>query len=158
LDYLRQYIRDSVLDTDTILDIGCGNKEKTIMFKKENVVSLDAWDKVNPDICLDVSKEKLPYEKNSFDIILMIDFIEHIEKERGLELIEECKNIIRKKIILLTPLFWTDNAINVNNPDLWCFGNNYDYHKSLWEEKDFTGWQRVPFEGYFLGSWNKGLS
>ena len=155
MDYLKQVLRDNISDTDIILDIGCGNKDKTQMFKKGNVVSLDAWDEVNPDVCLDVSKEKLPYEDNSFDIIMMIDFIEHIEKDRGLELIEECKKIVRKKIILLTPLFWTDNAVNVNNPSLWCYGNDFDYHKSLWSAEDFVGWERISFSDYFFGIWNK---
>lgn len=157
MDYFKENLRNNISDTDTILDIGCGNKDKTSMFKKENVTSLDAWDRVSPDICLDLSKEKLPYKDNSFDVILMIDFIEHIEKNRGIELIEECKKIVRKKIILFTPLIWSDNSINVNNPDLWCFGNIFDYHKSLWSAEDFVGWGRIPFEGYFYGFWNKGL-
>lgn len=158
MDYLKQILRDNISDTDKILDIGCGNKDKTTLFKKENVVSLDAWEKVNPDVCIDVSKSSLPFENDSFDVIMMIDFIEHIEKKRGIELIEECKKIAKKKIILLTPLFWTDNAVNVNNPNLWCFGNEFDYHKSLWDVNDFIGWQRIPFEGYFYGIWSKPAS
>lgn len=154
MDFIKS-ITDNILDTDKVLDIGCGDKAITRNLKKENVVSLDAWDKVNPDICIDISKENLPFEENSFDVILMIDFIEHIEKKRGIELLEECKKITRKKIIVYTPLFWTDNALNVNNPDLWCYGNEFDYHKSLWEDKDFDGWQRIPYNDYYLGIWNK---
>lgn len=154
INYIK-FIEDNISETDRVLDIGCGDKAITRNLKKENVVSLDAWEKVNPDICIDLNKEKLPFEENSFDVILMIDFIEHIEKKRGIDLIEECKKITRKKIIVYTPLFWTDNAKNVNNPDLWCFGNEFDYHKSLWEDTDFRGWQKIPYNDYYLGIWNK---
>jgi len=66
---------------------------------------------------------------------------------------------------LLTPLWWSDNAENVNNSALWCYGNKYDYHKSLWTLDDFVGWERqhstimtentrIP-DKYYLGCWTK---
>jgi chaperone required for assembly of F1-ATPase len=39
----------------------------------------------------------------------MIDFLEHLEKERGLELIKEVKKITKDYILVLTPLFFTTN-------------------------------------------------
>ena len=152
---IQDVLINNISNSDKILDIGCGNKEKTSIFKKENIVSLDAWDKVNPDVLLDLEKNKLPYEENSFDVILTIDFIEHIDKQRGKELIEECKKITRNKIILFTPLIWSDNAVNVNDSKLWCYGNEFDYHKSLWTKDDFKDWFPIPYNNYFLGIWYK---
>ena len=94
----------------------------------------------------------------SFDVLLMIDFIEHLEKERGIIILEQAKQVARKVVLLLTPLWWQDNAVNVNNPDLWCYGNKYDYHKSLWTLEDFAGWDRITgiknLDNYFVGAYN----
>ena len=91
----------------------------------------------------------------------MIDFIEHLDKNAGLRLIESVKKITNKKIILLTPLeeIWDDNHKNVNDPALWCYGNNFDIHKSLWSNKDFEGWENLNLKGlhqYFVGSYTNG--
>jgi hypothetical protein len=86
----------------------------------------------------------------------MLDFIEHIDKQQGLRLIEDCKKQVTKKIFLLTPMeaIWTENHENVDNPDLWCHGNQLDIHKSLWTPEDFEGFVRVylrGFEHYYVG-------
>lgn len=154
---LEDLILAQIEPNDTILDIGCGIRNQTRKLDPSRVTSLDAWEKVNPDVLIDLEKEKLPFPENSFDVILMIDFIEHLDKPRGIELIEECKIIARKKIVLWTPTFWTDNSVNVNNPDLWCYGNKYDYHKSLWTAEDFKdGWTEIPQNDYYFGVWKKG--
>ena len=148
-------IEERVEPQFTVLDIGCGDKGRSKNLNCKEVVTLDAWLNVNPDILLDLTTNNIPFDYNSFDIILMIDFIEHVEKERGEELIKQAKDIASKGIILLTPLWWTDNSQNVNNPDLWCYGNKYDYHKSLWTLEDFSDWKRVEgipnLDNYFVG-------
>jgi len=152
---IKRYVdKDSV-----VLDIGCGDKSRSKDLGCKKVISIDAWDKVQPDIQLDLSCNDLPFEPNSVDVTLMIDFIEHVEKDRGKELIEQAKLITNKYIILLTPLWWQDNAINVENPDLWCYGNKYDYHKSLWKLEDFSEWKRIlniqDLDNYFVGVYAK---
>ena len=149
---LPQVIALHVSPHDRILDVGCGNRDRTKGLPNE-VVSVDAWENVRPDMLLDLSKELFPFTDRSFDVVLMIDFIEHLEKERGKVVLQDAKRV-GKKIILFTPLWWTDNSDNVKNPSLWCFNNPYDYHKSLWTVSDFEGWQRIPFESYFLGVWS----
>ncbi len=41
---IQDVLINNISNSDKILDIGCGNKEKTSIFKKENIVSLDAWE------------------------------------------------------------------------------------------------------------------
>lgn len=137
------------------LDIGCGQKNYSKLFK--DCVTVDGWEKLKPDILIDFEKEDLPFEESSFDNILLLDVIEHIEKERGYEILEQCKKITKSRIYLFTPLIWDSNEENTNNKKLWCYGNNYNVHKSLWSLEDFKeGWTRVDFEEVsYLGYWQK---
>ena len=132
---------------DTVLDLGCGNKRFSIFGKTTTV---DSWKKVKPDYLLNLEVDKLPFVENSFDYILMIDFIEHLNKDRGRILLEDCKKIVRKKIILYTPLVFNDNSINVNNRKCWAYGNVFDYHKSLWTLDDFPDWTILFKNDIFL--------
>jgi len=153
-DLIKAYVQKE----DNVIDVGCGDKRRSSDLVCNKVITLDAWDKVNPDILLDLTEKDLPFLKNSFDVVLMIDFIEHLDKERGCIILEQAKNITCRNIILLTPLWWTDNSINVNNPKLWCYKNEYDHHKSLWVTDDFIGWNRITgltgLDNYFVGVYN----
>ena len=90
----------------------------------------------------------------------MLDFVEHLEKAAGQRLIEECKQLVTKKIFLLTPLeeIWTSNEENVNNETYWCYGNKFDLHKSIWSNEDFKEWNTVSLntlENYYFGYFSK---
>jgi hypothetical protein len=143
----------------TVLDLGCGPKLYSDPLKSQcsDVFTVDAWEWVEPDMVANLETDSLVYLiLQKFDYILMLDFIEHIDKQAGLRLIEEAKMLANKKIFLLTPLeaIWTENHENVDNPDLWCHGNTYDIHKSLWTPEDFAGFTRVylrGFEDYYVG-------
>jgi SAM-dependent methyltransferase len=158
MNNINELVKNCVCEDDEVLDIGCGNKQRSSDLLCKKVVTLDAWYKVNPDILLDLEASDLPFPPKSFDVILMIDFIEHLERDRGHTILEQAKQIARKSIILLTPLWWTTNKRNVNNPKLWSYHNNYDYHKSLWAVEDFVGWDRVSgikgLQRYFVGIYN----
>jgi len=79
---------------DTVLDLGCGIKTYSYFGKTTTV---DAWDKLTPDYLLDLEKDKLPFGENTFDHILMIDFIEHLDKDKGKVLLNDCKKIVKNK-------------------------------------------------------------
>ena len=151
---LDQFIRQEIKETDIVLDVGCGNRSGQ-NFKCSKIVSLDAWEAVNPDIVIDLNENSLPFLAGDFDTILMIDFIEHLDKGSGIKRIEEAIKIARSKVIVMTPLWWTDNKQNTENASLWCYKNPYNYHKSLWEIEDFKGFERIfniaGLEKYFLG-------
>ena len=157
---INDFIKQHVDEDDEVLDIGCGNKGRSANLKCKKVITLDAWANVEPDILIDLEIKDLPFEESSFDVVLLIDIIEHFEKNRGKEILRQAKLITKRVLLLLTPLWWQDNSINVENPELWCYGNKHDYHKSLWTNDDFKGFEYTnysTYEGnYFLGAWYSG--
>ena len=158
-DLLVGYLMGAIGHNSTVLDLGCGPKLYSDPLKAQcsRVLTVDGWDWVEPDIVANLEITPLmDIVDDQFDYILMLDFIEHIDKQQGLRLIEDCKRQVTKKIFLLTPLeaIWTENHENVDNPDLWCHGNQLDIHKSLWAPEDFEGFVRVylrGFEDYYVG-------
>lgn len=71
------------------LNIGCGYN------KHDGFINIDKDKNCNPDLVLDISKDKLPFEDNSVDIVLATHVLEHIG-EGYFHLIKEiyrvCKN------------------------------------------------------------------
>lgn len=151
-DYLLSFLTANILPDSTLLDIGCGPKlySTPLLSICKNILTIDAWESVHPDIVADLEQTSLIdiLGKQKFDYILLIDFIEHLEKNNGIRLIEECKKLVNKKIFLLTPLeqIWNDNKHHVDDERLWCHGNQFDLHKSIWSHNDFVGWTEVKLQ------------
>lgn len=142
-----------------ILDIGCGNQKFSNKIKKGKVFTLDIWKKFKPDILYNLNNISLPFKSNSIDIVLLLDVIEHLEKDKGKKVIKEAKRITRKYIIILTPLWWDKNEKNIINKKSPYYQNPYNLHKSLWILNDFNDWKRISQERrlakYFFGVWDK---
>ena len=70
-----------------------------------------------------------------------------------------CKKICKNKILLFTPRKWEDNTIYINDKSLWCYGNEYNEHKSLWTEEDFQDWTTLEggedYKDSFFVMWEK---
>lgn len=158
-DHLAQYLLAHIEPDASVIDIGCGPKAYSGPLKQRGnqVLTIDAWSWVEPDIVADLEHADIStLVDHDWDYALMIDFIEHLDRAAGLRLLDNCKKIIRKKIFVLTPLpiIWTDNTKNVEDNNLWSFGNQFDIHKSSWDEQDFAGWNRIhlaSLENYYVG-------
>lgn len=71
---------------------------------------------------------------NSFDVVLCLDVLEHLELMQAMKAVDEMKRIARKKVIIYTPSVWDDNSEHVE--DAWELGENqHQQHHCL-----------VPFE------------
>lgn len=90
---------------------------------------------------LDVSKNFFPvvnlstseldmFLDSSFDVVICLDVLEHLEYEKALKTISEMKRIARRKVIVYTP-------VNIDQPEeqlenSWGMGSNqYQKHLSL---------------------------
>ena len=75
-----------------------------------------------------------------FDIVLLLDVIEHMEKEEGLLVIEQAKNI-GKQVVVFTPLGFMAQDCSKDRQDAWGYqGQDWQTHRSGWVPEDFPGW------------------
>jgi len=84
---------------DTVLDVG-GELNHLSLFctpKKLIVANLKTGDVI-------IKKGKLPFSRNSFDIVTSIDVLEHIPKKDRKGFIDELLTIASKKVILSFPI------------------------------------------------------
>lgn len=121
----RQILRQSISPKkgQKILDIGCGTGE-TLSFLKEHLpkpelfgidsssVAIKYAKKRGHKNILKVDAKKLPFEDNSFDYILLLDVIEHIEDDTAILI--EAKRVLKKKgkIIITAPalqFIWSEH-------------------------------------------------
>lgn len=63
---------------------------------------------------------------SGYDLVLIIDVIEHLSREDGLKLLD----CIKGHYIISTPNYW--------HPQASSFGNEHEKHISLWTQKDFV--------------------
>lgn len=161
---LARWLYENFKDCGKLLDIGCGNKwyHKFLASESGKIISLDAWKKFKPNIHLDISIKPLPFDDLFFDNILMLDVIEHIEKEAGIKALKEVQRVCKGKLMLLTPLFWSENKTSAEDTGSVYYKNHFNYHKSLWEEDDFNkdeGWEKIigilPPTRYYVGIWKR---
>lgn len=86
-------------DEDTVVDVG-GELNHLSQFcnpKKLIVANLQSGDVI-------ITKDSLPFPKNSFDIATSIDVLEHIPKHKRTDFIKRLLNVVSKKVILSFPL------------------------------------------------------
>jgi hypothetical protein len=66
---------------------------------------------------------------NNYDVILLLDVIEHFEKEEGRRLLDNLMSKVNKLLVITTPPFeFTQGNI--------C-GNEFERHRSVWAPGDF---------------------
>ncbi len=147
----------------TVLDLGCGNGLPMIGTNFKMLVGVDAFDKIHKGLFdmpefdlilnLDIKNITDSFQMDSFDAITCIDVIEHLKKKDGEKLIKDMEYIARKRVLIFTPLIWSENQDSFKNPIWWSYGNTYNLHHSLWTEEDFTskGYKIIKCqEGYVL--------
>jgi len=151
-DFVNQ--RVALYENPTILDIGCGDKKISKHFNR--VTTIDVEESYSPTIVRNMEFGDLDMSWK-FDIILMLDFIEHLTKPRGFQVLEQAKKICDKEIILLTPYKWSQN-LNIG-PNSFYYGNIYNRHRSLWGKADLPDFElhKVERPWYLVGVWRRGV-
>lgn len=144
-DYVRDLIQRG--DCQTALDIGCGHSSVLSQFRPTlHTIGLDAseaalelarTERQHDDyIVADISK----IDTNAilkrvggrpFDLVTLVDLIEHLPKRQGFELLEACERLSCKYIMVITP-----NGFLEQGPE---YGNEYQRHLSGWFPHDFQG-------------------
>lgn len=138
LYYLR--LRQELRNVASVLDVGCGARSplrripKTFASVGVDIFqpSIDASRKNNIHdsyVRCDVMDIDKKFKKNSFDAVIALDLIEHIDKKKGSALLSKMEHIACRKVILLTPNGFINQDPYEDNP--------YQVHKSGWSVDDF---------------------
>ena len=144
------FLAKNLRDCSSILDLGCGNNSPLQYFPDMSscACGLDIFHpyleesrikKIHKSYIL-ANILNLGIKPKSFDCVLALDFIEHLEREEVFKLIKVMETIARKRVILFTP-----NGFLDQKP---YDGNNYQSHKSGWACKDLESLGFMAF-GFF---------
>lgn len=133
LDYCLQ---TELKDCQTVLDLGCGPRSPLIHVK-HLIDSLGV--ELHPPYLkatkkLKIHKRylqkdilKLDFPKDSFDAVILIEVLEHLDKKGGKKILEKAEKWAKKKVILSTPNGYFPMGVVDNNP--------YQQHLSGWSHK-----------------------
>ena len=87
---------------------------------------------------------------NSVDLVIAVDFIEHLTHPDGIEFLIEANRIARHQIALFTP--WGPYPQDYDNDTIMDLagypGLHWQTHKSAWTPDDFPGWDIVACKEY----------
>ena len=123
----------------SILALGCGIGITEIDFTYEQLTGVDIFDYSEhfhgKFIQADVKDIKELFEEDSFDYVIGVDIIEHLEKEEGFQLLKDAEAIAQKLVYFYTPIEWSANE---QESESWGYGNPALDHKSLWTPYDFN--------------------
>ncbi len=148
-----------------ILDIGCGSFPyflSTTDFKEKYGVDPSLQITSNKDIKLfkqDVTKEKLPFADNYFDVVTMLAVFEHIEHKKLDFVLSEIRRVLKKDgvVIITTPAPWADIVLHFMGDiglisDIEIHDHKHHYSKGTIEEVikgvNFKKVKSGYFEGY----------
>ena len=126
-------------DCCSLVDIGCGDSSPIQSFSKRMYcIGIDIFEpsieksrkkKIHNEYYkMDYSNIEEVIEESSFDCILASDFIEHLEKEEGYNLLRIMERVARKKVIIFTPNGFLPTEEHEGNP--------WQVHKSGWTTKE----------------------
>jgi 2-polyprenyl-3-methyl-5-hydroxy-6-metoxy-1,4-benzoquinol methylase len=127
LEMKDELITEMALVNKKLLDVGCNQgfiNEK--ITKNNTIIGIDI-DGKNLSIAKDrgyITKKinlnsikQLPFRKNTFDVILLWDILEHLIEPNNL--IDECERILKKEGILIVSI---PNTLNIINRFRFMFG------------------------------------
>ncbi|HLP36105.1 class I SAM-dependent methyltransferase [Lacibacter sp.] len=82
------------------------------------------------------------FPRKSVDTIFLLDVIEHLDKNQGLELMKAFNEIARHQIVIFTPLGFVPQE-HPDGKDAWGLdGGKWQQHKSGWTPDDFdNSWE-----------------
>ncbi|SRR6266704_1511620 len=132
-------VRSALMDCASVLELGCGRSRIVGLAAKRGcyTVGVDAF---RPSLLAarrtDTHDELVQADalrpgmrKKSFDAVVALDVIEHLEREQGLAMIDVCAQIARRRIVLATT-----NGFLAQDP---YEDNPLQRHLSGWTPSDF---------------------
>lgn len=142
------------LETVTVLDVGCGIRPQQIV-PAERSVGVDIHqpylDTLHGDyICSDWRPALRSFKRDAFDLVIALDFIEHLYRRDGHQFLSAAKRV-GKAVAIFTPLGPFPQPYVRGEPDGWGMDGGYwQAHRSAWTPEDFDGWEIEVCEGFHI--------
>ena len=142
MNWLGNLVQSNISLDDTVLDLGVGIQQGNDNMVCKSVLGVDIFDNYLNHIKSRVNTVKLDMSETdrfmdkSYDVVICLDVVEHLELELAQKVISECKRIARKKAIIYTPRHFKDNMEAVEN--VWNLGyNEKQKHLCVLTKTDF---------------------
>lgn len=149
----RQYLENELKGCHSFLDVGCGINTPIQNYSKQYYsVGVDAFEPSIEDsrkkglhteyMLMDVLGIDKKFKNNSFDCVVALDLVEHLEKDDELKLIKMMEKIAKQKVIIFTPNGFLHQSQHS--------GNILQIHKSGWDAKSMMayGYKVIGINGY----------
>jgi len=149
MNWVGDLVQKYVEPEDTVLDIGCGIMQAILdtcptypstRLRCRYLVGADIYEpyleflkKRGIEVLHLDLRYALPFHPKSFDVILLLDVLEHLSIEKADKLVLEATRIAKRKVIVLTPVDFQPNLNGVSDTFPYQgFGENiYQLHLSL---------------------------
>jgi SAM-dependent methyltransferase len=128
---------------DSVLDVACGLSLKSQYIDARLRVGVDIYrpyleriDAPVPYVAINADAMRLRelFLPRSFDLVLLLDVVEHLDKPDALRLMEMAEEIARVAVIVETP-----RGFVPQNMDIWGHGGDaWQTHRSGWEPAEFA--------------------
>jgi hypothetical protein len=153
-DFYRE-AESQIKPAGSVLDIGCGIRPQQYIvpdvlicvephLEYVEVLKHNLRDAPAIIIPLEAKRVLAALPDRSVDSIFLIDVIEHMVKEDGIAVLQECQRVARQQIIIFTPLGFMPQEIHAGDVDGWnLHGGEWQDHKSGWYPEDFPDWQII---------------
>ncbi|MBP9691064.1 class I SAM-dependent methyltransferase [Candidatus Woesebacteria bacterium] len=141
-------LQKELADCETVLDLGCG-ADSPIQYVRgiNQSVGVDAFEPY-----LQASRKKhihttykkgniedMVFQPQSFDAVILIDVIEHLDKKTGERILKQAETWAQKKVIMVTP----NGFIAQSGYD----NNRLQEHRSGWDYQELS---KLGYECYGL--------
>ncbi len=143
----------------SLLDIGCAFRPQDFIAAQVHICCEPCEEYMDRLLIETAGSAKFVYLKSdleessklfpaaSVDTVLLVDVIEHAEREQGLASLERLKRVVRKQIALFTPIGFMPQESHADGVDPWGMGGTeWQRHRSGWSPDDFPpgdGWTVV---------------
>ena len=154
-DNIDDILRDLIpKDIDSLLDVGCGSRAKALgITDAPTIVGID----VDPrgvegsrrfgmaTELMDMREIGNHYVRNSFDVVLFRDSLEHVSKAESDVVVETAKGIAARMILAFVPIGATGDNPKDEGPHK---------HKHHWQpaELEALGFEVTVYAGYHRGA------
>lgn len=147
-------LQEAVGDARSLLDIGCGiaSPLSRLERKPERTVGVDGFMPSieesrrkgihNDYVCCDILDVGSKFPAGSFECVMALDVIEHLSKEKGLDLLRQMEQLSCRRVIIFTPNGFLAQAEHSNNP--------MQVHLSGWSVKEMRemGFRVIGINGW----------